>query len=45
MAEALGCPRGTVKSRLFRALGRLRREFPSDEAMPAPLDVTEAVDG
>jgi RNA polymerase sigma-70 factor, ECF subfamily len=24
MAEALGCPRGTVKSRLFRALARLR---------------------
>lgn len=24
MAEALGCARGTVKSRLSRALGRLR---------------------
>ncbi len=24
MAEAMGCPRGTVKSRLSRALGRLR---------------------
>jgi RNA polymerase sigma-70 factor (ECF subfamily) len=24
MADALGCARGTVKSRLFRALGRLR---------------------
>jgi RNA polymerase sigma-70 factor (ECF subfamily) len=27
MAEALGCARGTVKSRLSRALGRLRREL------------------
>jgi len=24
LAEVLGCPRGTVKSRLHRALGRLR---------------------
>lgn len=28
MAEALGCPRGTVKSRLSRALGRLRERLP-----------------
>ena len=27
MAEALGCARGTVKSRLSRALGRLRKGF------------------
>lgn len=27
MAEILGCARGTVKSRLSRALGRLRREL------------------
>jgi RNA polymerase sigma factor (sigma-70 family) len=32
MAEALGCPRGTVKSRLSRALGRLREHLlPSGE--------------
>jgi RNA polymerase sigma factor (sigma-70 family) len=29
MAEALGCARGTVKSRLSRALRRLRREIPA----------------
>ncbi len=29
MAEALGCPRGTVKSRLSRALGRLREVLPA----------------
>jgi RNA polymerase sigma factor (sigma-70 family) len=29
MAEALGCRRGTVKSRLSRALERLRRELPA----------------
>ncbi len=29
MAEALGCARGTVKSRLSRALGRLRARFGS----------------
>ena len=28
MAEALGCPRGTVKSKLSRALGRLRQALP-----------------
>src|SRR5438067_12001461 len=30
MAEALGCPRGTVKSRLSRALGRLRATLKRD---------------
>ena len=30
MAEALACPRGTVKSRLSRALGRLRAALPAD---------------
>jgi len=29
MAAVLGCPRGTVKSRLSRALARLREAFPS----------------
>jgi RNA polymerase sigma-70 factor, ECF subfamily len=29
MADALGCARGTVKSRLSRALKRLRREMPA----------------
>ncbi|MDF2760103.1 MAG: polymerase, sigma-24 subunit, subfamily, partial [Thermomicrobiales bacterium] len=27
MAAVLGCPRGTVKSRLSRALGRLRQQL------------------
>jgi RNA polymerase sigma-70 factor (ECF subfamily) len=27
MADALGCARGTVKSRLSRALGRLREQL------------------
>jgi len=35
MAEALKCPRGTVKSRLSRALGRLRAVLPADLRLPA----------
>ena len=31
MAEALGCPRGTVKSRLSRAMGRLRERFKGEK--------------
>lgn len=31
MAEAMSCARGTVKSRLFRALGRLRSQFVGEE--------------
>lgn len=31
MAEALGCPKGTVKSRLSRAMGRLRERFKGEE--------------
>lgn len=34
MADALGCPRGTVKSRLSRALARLRAALPADIRMP-----------
>jgi RNA polymerase sigma factor (sigma-70 family) len=34
MAEALDCPRGTVKSRLSRALARLRAVLPADIRMP-----------
>jgi RNA polymerase sigma factor (sigma-70 family) len=36
MAEALSCPRGTVKSRLSRALGRLRAVLPADIRLPSP---------
>ncbi len=36
MAEALKCPKGTVKSRLSRALGRLRAALPADIRMPSP---------
>jgi RNA polymerase sigma factor (sigma-70 family) len=32
MAEALGCPRGTIKSRLSRALGRLREQLSRTDA-------------
>ena len=35
MAEALKCPKGTVKSRLSRALGRLRAVLPTDLRLPA----------
>jgi RNA polymerase sigma-70 factor (ECF subfamily) len=35
MAQALHCPRGTVKSRLSRALGRLRAALPGDLLRPA----------
>ncbi|MCX6023075.1 MAG: sigma-70 family RNA polymerase sigma factor [Chloroflexi bacterium] len=34
MAAALGCARGTVKSRLSRALGRLRQWFSAAETAP-----------
>jgi RNA polymerase sigma factor (sigma-70 family) len=40
-AAALGCRRGTVKSRLSRALERLRRDLASD----AEASFEEAVDG
>ena len=36
MAEALDCPRGTVKSRLSRALTRLRAVLPADLYVPMP---------
>ena len=35
MAEALHCPRGTVKSRLSRALARLRAALPDDLPIPS----------
>ena len=35
MADALNCPRGTVKSRLSRALGRLRAALPEDLPIPS----------
>jgi DNA-directed RNA polymerase specialized sigma24 family protein len=35
MAEALKVPRGTVKSRLSRALARLRAALPADIRMPS----------
>jgi len=40
MAEALHCPKGTVKSRLSRALARLRAALPAEVhlAMGAPSD-------
>ena len=41
MAEALDCPRGTVKSRLSRALGRLRAALPADIRMPLAAGETD----
>jgi RNA polymerase sigma factor (sigma-70 family) len=35
MAAALNCPRGTVKSRLSRALARLRAALPADIRIPS----------
>jgi RNA polymerase sigma factor (sigma-70 family) len=35
MADALNCPKGTVKSRLSRALGRLREALPADVRLPS----------
>ena len=35
MAVALNCPRGTVKSRLSRALARLRAALPADFRLPS----------
>jgi RNA polymerase sigma-70 factor (ECF subfamily) len=42
MAEALGCARGTVKSRLSRALGRLQRELPATTGPAGPAFGGEA---
>lgn len=39
MAEALACPRGTVKSRLSRALGRLRERLTRDAPTSAGREV------
>ena len=36
MADALNVPKGTVKSRLSRALGRLRAALPADIRMSSP---------
>ena len=41
MAEALKCPKGTVKSRLSRALGRLRAVLPADLRLPAAAGETD----
>jgi len=41
MAEALDCPRGTVKSRLSRALARLRAALPADIRMPSRAGETD----
>jgi RNA polymerase sigma-70 factor, ECF subfamily len=41
MAEALKCPKGTVKSRLSRALGRLRAILPADLRLPAAAGETD----
>lgn len=40
MAEALGCARGTVKSRLSRALARLRTQFSGAAGDPA-IDIQD----
>lgn len=45
MAEAMGCRRGTVKSRLSRALGRLRRELPPASVAAPEIGLSEVVDG
>jgi RNA polymerase sigma-70 factor (ECF subfamily) len=45
MATALGCPRGTVKSRLSRALARLRKELSGAEADPTFVADIEEVPG
>ncbi|HEX2171644.1 MAG TPA: sigma-70 family RNA polymerase sigma factor [Dehalococcoidia bacterium] len=45
LAEALGCPRGTVKSRLSRALGRLRTVLSGLAGGPASLPGREVADG
>jgi len=41
MAQSLGCARGTVKSRLSRALKRLQRELPPGMARAEPIMDTE----
>jgi RNA polymerase sigma factor (sigma-70 family) len=40
MAQALGCPRGTVKSRLSRALGRLRDRMGDAASVLGGMDAT-----
>lgn len=45
MAEAMGCRRGTVKSRLSRALDRLRRELPTGKVAAAEIGVGGVIDG
>ena len=41
MAEALKCPKGTVKSRLSRALGRLRAVLLADLRLPVAAGETD----